>query len=203
MCFFFLLKKSVSVRNNVKEVIFVPYAKANGDYDGYTKLMGDALSSFGYTVKGLHTFSDPVAAVAAAQSIYVGGGNTFVLLKKLYDLNLVELIRKRVFEDGMPYMGSSAGSNVATKSINTTNDMPIVYPPTFDALKLVPFNINPHYFDADENSTHKGETREDRIKEFHALNDAPVLGLREGTMVLVDDDKANLLGTFNARLFTK
>lgn len=139
----------------------------------------------------------------SAQAIYVGGGNTFVLLKKLYELNLVETIRKRVFEDGMPYMGSSAGSNVATKNIKTTNDMPIVYPPSLDALNLVPFNINPHYYDADENSTHNGETREGRIIEFLELNDSKVLGLREGTMALVDDDKVTLLGTFNARVFTK
>lgn len=159
-------------------------------------------SVLGYPVKGLHTFPNPIEAVNSAQAIYVGGGNTFVLLKKLYELNLVETIRKRVFE-GCVYMGSSAGSNVATRSISTTNDMPIVYPPSFDALNLVPFNINPHYFDADKNGTHQGETREDRIKEFHALNDAKVLGLREGTMALVDDDKVTLLGTFNARLFTK
>lgn len=125
------------------------------------------------------------------------------MLKKLYELNLIETIRKRVFEDGMPYMGSSAGSNVATKSIQTTNDMPIVYPPSFEALNLIPININPHYYDADENGTHKGETREERIKEFHALNDTKVLGLREGTLALVDDDKVTLLGTFNARVFIK
>lgn len=157
----------------------------------------------GTSVKGIHTFPNPIDAVKSAQCIYIGGGNTFVLLKKLYELNLVDVIRKRVLEDGMAYMGSSAGSNVATRSIHTTNDMPVAYPPTFEALNLVPFNINPHYFDADENSTHKGETREDRIKEFHVLNKAPVLGLREGTLLVVDDDKATLRGIANARLFVQ
>lgn len=155
----------------------------------------------GTSVKGIHTFPNPIDAVKSAQCIYIGGGNTFVLLKKLYELNLIDVIRKRVLEDGMAYMGSSAGSNVATRSIHTTNDMPVTFPPTFDALNLVPFNINPHYFDADENSTHKGETREDRIKEFHVLNKASVLGLREGTLLVVDDDKATLRGIANARLF--
>ncbi|XP_031631959.1 probable alpha-aspartyl dipeptidase [Contarinia nasturtii] len=192
-------------RNNVSEVIFVPYAKVNGDYDGYTKMMADAIATFELqtSVKGLHTFDDPVEAIKAAQCIYIGGGNSFVLLKKLYDLNLVELIHKRVLEDGMAYMGSSAGSNVATRSIQTTNDMPIIYPPSFDALNLVPFNINPHYIDADKNSTHKGETREDRIKEFHIINEAAVLGLPEGTLLAVDDNKATLKGIANARLFTR
>lgn len=157
----------------------------------------------GTSVKGIHTFPNPIDAVKSAQCVYIGGGNTFVLLKKLYELNLVDVIRKRVLEDGMAYMGSSAGSNVATRSIHTTNDMPVAYPPTFDALNLVPFNINPHYFDADENSKHKGETREDRIKEFHYLNKPAVLGLREGTLLVVDDDKATLRGIANARLFTQ
>ncbi|XP_021164382.2 alpha-aspartyl dipeptidase isoform X3 [Fundulus heteroclitus] len=161
---------------NVKRVLFVPYALH--DRDAYTKTARNKFKT-------------------------LGGGNTFRLLKSLYDNNVVAEIRKRVMEDGVPYMGSSAGTNVATISINTTNDMPIVFPPTFSAIGLVPFNINPHYLDPDPNSRHMGETREQRITQYHEEPDTPcVLGLREGSLLLVEGNKATLLGSTKARLFT-
>uniref|UniRef100_A0A3P9HII7 Si:dkey-69o16.5 n=1 Tax=Oryzias latipes TaxID=8090 RepID=A0A3P9HII7_ORYLA len=158
-------------------MLFVPYALH--DRDAYTKTARNKFQT-------------------------LGGGNTFRLLKSLYDSKVVMEIRKRVMEDGVPYMGSSAGTNVATISISTTNDMPIVYPPTFAAIGLVPFNINPHYLDHDSSSRHMGETREQRITQYHEEADTPsVLGLREGSMLLVEGNKATLLGTTKARLFTR
>jgi dipeptidase E len=166
------------------------------------KKVRDAVASWGFEVEGIHSYAGrEVEAVREAQAIFVGGGNTFLLLKTLYEKNLVEAIRSRVLEDGVPYMGSSAGTNVATRSIHTTNDMPIVYPPSFDALKLVPFNINPHYLDPEPDSKHKGETREQRIQEFHELNEQRVLGLREGTSLLIDGESVRLIGLHAARLF--
>lgn len=188
-------------RNNVETVLFIPYAKSTSHADEYTEMVRKPLESWGFQVKGIHESSDEVKAVKEAQAIFVGGGNTFLLLKTLYEKHLVETIRSRVLEGGIPYIGSSAGTNVATQSIHTTNDMPIVLPPTFYALQLTPFNINPHYLDPDPNSTHKGETRATRIKEFHELHSNPVLGLREGSVLLVDDDKTTLLGCAPARLF--
>lgn len=186
---------------SVKRVLFVPYALH--DRDGYTKTARDKFRSLGYEVDGIHEAADPVDAVQKAEAIFIGGGNTFRLLRSLYENQVVSEIRKRVLEDGVPYMGSSAGTNVATISISTTNDMPIVYPPTFAAIGLVPFNINPHYLDPDPNSRHMGETREQRISQYHEEVDTCVLGLREGCMLLVEGNKVTLLGSTNARLFNR
>ncbi|XP_055526261.1 probable alpha-aspartyl dipeptidase isoform X2 [Wyeomyia smithii] len=188
-------------KNNVKKVLFIPYALSN--YDSYTEKVGTVLQRWGFACEGIHQHPDPVQAVNNAQALYIGGGNTFLLLKTLYEQGLVKAIHDRVLNQSIPYVGSSAGTNVATRSIQTTNDMPIVCPPSFDALALVPFNINPHYLDPEVGETHKGETRQERILQFHELNDAPVLGLREGSTLLIDGDRATLLGSKSARLFRR
>lgn len=183
------------------ELIFVPYARPSGiSYDDYTANVQSALAEKGIAVKGLHTFSDKKEAIKQAKAIFIGGGNTFLLLKTLYELDLIGDLKTAVAA-GVPYVGTSAGSNLTGLTIGTTNDMPIVYPPSFDALQFLPFNLNPHYLDPDPNSTHKGETRETRINEFHQFNCQAVLGLREGSWLHVENGEIQLKGTLSARLF--
>lgn len=183
------------------EILFVPYARPGGiSHDDYTKIASKAISKINKTVKGLHEFENPKEAIQNAQGIFVGGGNTFVLVNQLYKNDVISAI-KNAIRVGTPYLGTSAGSNICGLTMNTTNDMPIVYPPSFKTLGLVPFNINPHYLDPIPNSTHMGETRETRIKEFHAFNTQPVIGLREGGWIDLKGDHLALKGTPDARIF--
>ncbi|HEX3185758.1 MAG TPA: dipeptidase PepE [Pyrinomonadaceae bacterium] len=185
---------------DIQRVLFVPFALY--DRDAYALTARDRFKQMGYELTSVHNASDRFKAVAETQAIFIGGGNTFRLLKTLYDQSLLDPIRQRVAQ-GMPYIGSSAGSNVAGPTIKTTNDMPIVQPPSFDALGLVSFQINPHYLDPDPNSKHMGETREKRILEFLEENDTPVLGLREGAIARFENGSTVLKGSTGARIFRR
>lgn len=187
----------------IDEILFVPYARPSGiTHDEYTQIAQQFFNRVGKSIVGLHTFADPKKAIRQAKAIFTGGGNTFVLVNQLYGLEVMDVLREAV-ENGTLYMGTSAGSNIAGQTMQTTNDMPIVYPPSFKTLGLVPFNINPHYLDPDPQSKHKGETRETRIKEFHVFNDTPVIGLREGSWLRVEDERVSLKGDLTARIFLK
>lgn len=184
----------------VDELVFVPFALT--DHAGYTARVAAALEPLGVAVRGAHD-GDPAGLVGHAAGIFVGGGNTFRLTAALHRLGLVAAIRS-VVAAGTPYVGSSAGTNVACPSLATTNDMPIVQPGSFDTLGLVPFQINPHYLDADPASTHQGETREARLGEFLEENPGPVLAMREGTWLMRDGDRLVLEGERSgARIFIK
>jgi len=186
---------------DANEILFIPYARPGGiTHDEYTAKVNDAFSKIGKSVKGIHEFENPKEALQDAKGIFTGGGNTFVLVNQLYKNDLIETV-KAVVNNGTPYLGTSAGSNICGLTVNTTNDMPIVYPPSFKTFGFVPFNINPHYLDPDPNSTHMGETRETRIKEFHKFNTQPVVGLREGSWLEVKGDSIILKGELNARVF--
>ena len=181
-------------------VLFIPYALA--DRDGYAETARTRFAKMGYELYPIHQEDDPARAVGRADNIFIGGGNTFRLLKTLYDESLVELIGERVRE-GLPFLGSSAGTNMACPTLKTTNDMPIVQPPSFQALGLVPFQINPHYLDPDPNSKHMGETREERLRQYLEENEVPVIGLREGSILWVENEKATLRGEKTARMFKR
>ena len=184
-----------------KSIIFIPYARPGGiTCNEYTSKVKTTFAEIKIDVKGLHEFEDPRLALKNAEGIFTGGGNTFLLVSQLYQNEVMEILATTV-ENGTPYLGSSAGSNIAGVSMQTTNDMPIVYPPSFKTLGLIPFNLNPHYLDADLQSQHMGETRETRIKEFHAFNETPVLGLREGSWLEVNNKTILLKGNLSARLF--
>lgn len=186
---------------STNQILFIPYARPSGiSYDAYTKIASKAFSKINKTVKGIHEFENITKAIKNAKGIFVGGGNTFVLVNQLYKNNILTSLKTAV-ENGTPYLGTSAGSNICGLTMNTTNDMPIVYPPSFKTLGLVSFNINPHYLDPNPNSTHMGETRETRIKEFHAYNTPPVIGLREGSWIAVNGESLTLKGNLDARIF--
>ena len=197
----YLLPTLKTFFTTVNELIFVPFARPGGiSHDEYTQVAAATFKKININVKGIHEFTNSKNAIENAQAIFVGGGNTFVLVNELYKKNLVKILTEKI-NNGIPYLGTSAGSNICGPSMRTTNDMPIVYPPSYSTLGVIPFNINAHYLDPDPASTHKGETRETRIKEFHTYNQIPVLGLREGSWLLVDDEEILLKGNLKARLF--
>ncbi|RLD29793.1 MAG: dipeptidase PepE [Bacteroidetes bacterium] len=186
---------------NTNDVLFIPYARPSGiSHDVYTKKTQIAFTKIGKTIKGIHKFDNPKQAIKEAQGIFIGGGNTFVLVNQLYKNNLITPLQD-VVNNGTTYLGTSAGSNICGLTLCTTNDMPIVYPPSFKTLAFVPFNINPHYLDPDPTSKHMGETRETRIQEFHNFNTQPVIGLREGSYLQVKDKNIMLKGKLSARIF--
>lgn len=188
------------ILGNVGRVLFVPFALF--DRDAYANLARERFKSMGYDLESAHEVSDVQQAVNDAEAIFIGGGNTFRLLKSLYEYELLLPIRRRVAE-GIPFIGSSAGSIVAGPSLKTTKDMPVVQPPSFDALGLVAFQISPHYLDPDPLSTHMGETQEERINQFLEENTLPVVGLREGAMLRVEQSSIELKGVCGARIFRR
>lgn len=189
--------------SHAKEIIFIPFARPGGiTHDAYTEKVRSVFKALDKNVKGLHEFEHPEEALADAQGLFTGGGNTFVLVKQLHERGLMEPLRQALHE-GIPYLGTSAGSNICGVTMQTTNDMPIVYPPSFKTLGMLPFNLNPHYLDPDPSSTHMGETRETRINEFHSQNQLAVVGLREGSWIQVKGDAMILEGELNARVFEK
>jgi dipeptidase E len=182
-------------------ILFVPYARPGGiSQEEYTTKVALAFAKIDKMVVGIHQFEEPQTAIQQAEAIFVGGGNTFLLVSQLYQYNIMTDLATAI-KNGTPYLGTSAGSNICGKSMQTTNDMPIVYPPSFDTLGILPFNLNPHFLDPDPKSKHNGETRETRIAEFHVFNQTPVLGLREGSWLEVKAEKIFLKGSLSARVF--
>jgi dipeptidase E len=184
----------------VRRLVFIPFALK--DRQGYGAKVAERLADIGVQAATLTADQPGLRTLREAEAVFIGGGNTFRLLKTLEDAGLLAVIRERALA-GMPYIGSSAGTNLATPTIRTTNDMPIVQPGSFEALELVSFQINPHYIDPDPGSTHMGETREQRLREFHEENEVPVVGLREGAWIRVEGDRAVLGGASGARIFRR
>jgi dipeptidase E len=184
-----------------KTILFIPFARPGGiSHNEYTEKVALAFAKIIKKLKGIHEFEDFSKAIINAEGIFTGGGNTFLLVSQLYKNNIMTLLADTI-KNGTPYLGTSAGSNICGLTMQTTNDMPIIYPPSFQTLGLVPFNLNPHYLDPDLQSKHMGETRETRINEFHSFNTIPVLGLREGSWLDVKGAEITLKGNLNARLF--
>ena len=197
-------------KNNIKEflghqpvkALFIPYAAITFSFDEYEEKVSERFREIGHEIVSIHHFNDPLTAVQGSKAIVVGGGNTWQLLKMIRDNNLLDMVRQKIL-GGTPYIGWSAGSNVACPTIRTTNDMPVVEPDSFNAFNFIPFQINPHFTDANPQG-HAGETREQRINEFIELNpDIYVAGLREGTMLIREDENITFFGPGTVRVFMK
>lgn len=189
--------------SGIEEIVFIPFARPGGiSHDDYTAKASEFFATLNIKVKGLHEFDDKTTAVNGAKAYFTGGGNTFLLVKTLHELGLMQILKNNI-TNGKPYLGTSAGSNIAGINMKTTNDMPIVYPSSFNCMGLVPFNINAHYLDPDHKLQHNGETRETRIKEFLTQNDEMVVGLREGNWIRRIGVLTTIEGENLSRIFKK
>lgn len=199
----YLTEEIKDLYKGIDEILFIPFARPSGiSHDDYTAKAAEFFAKFNIKVRGLHEFELMPEAINEANGYFTGGGNTFLLVKTLHKENLMHFLKDNV-ESGKPYLGTSAGSNIGGLNMKTTNDMPIVYPPSFDCMGLVPFNLNPHYLDPDPNLKHNGETRETRIKEFLTQNETKVVGLREGNWIRRIGDKITVEGENSTRVFEK
>lgn len=199
----YLKEEIIRLYEGIDEIIFIPFARPGGiSHDEYTEKAKSFFNAIDIKVKGLHEFTDKAEAVDGAKGFFTGGGNTFLLVKTLHEEGLMHVLKENV-ESGKPYLGCSAGSNIGGQNMKTTNDMPIVYPSSFDCMGLVPFNINPHYLDPNPDLKHNGETRETRIREFLTQNDLKVVGLREGNWIRRTGDRITVEGTELTRIFEK
>ena len=197
----YLKEEIAALFAGVDEIVFIPFARPGGiSHDEYTAKAAAFFSTLDIKITGLHNFEDAAEAIKNAKGFFTGGGNTFLLTKTLHELKLMEQLKIAILAN-KPYLGTSAGSNIVGQNIRTTNDMPIVYPPSFDAMGILPFNINPHYLDPDPDLKHNGETRETRILEFLNQNNLQVVGLREGSWLRVIGETITLDGPLTARMF--
>ncbi|QIE60463.1 dipeptidase PepE [Rasiella rasia] len=197
----YLLPELEVLFKDTDEILFIPYARPGGiTHEAYTHKAATAFKKVNKNLIGIHGFEDPNHAIRQARGIFTGGGNTFVLVHTLHKLSIMQPLREAIFT-GTPYLGTSAGSNICGPTMQTTNDMPILYPSSFKTLGIIGCNINPHYLDPDPSSKHMGETRETRIKEFHTQNTTPVIGLREGSWLQVQGESVDLKGAHSARIF--
>ncbi len=199
----YLKAEIIKLYEGIDEIVFIPFARPGGiSHEEYTAKAKSFFETLNIQVKGLHEFEDKMGTVNDAKGFFTGGGNTFLLVKTLHEEGLMNVLKQNV-ESGKPYLGCSAGSNIGGQNMKTTNDMPIVYPPSFDCMGLVPFNINPHYLDPNPDLKHNGETRETRIKEFLTQNDVKVVGLREGNWIRRTGDRITVEGSELTRVFEK
>ncbi|GAA4166683.1 dipeptidase PepE [Chryseobacterium ginsenosidimutans] len=199
----YLREELIKLYEGIDEIIFVPFARPGGiSHEDYTAKACSFFETINIKVKGLHEFEDKIEAVNKAKGFFTGGGNTFLLVKTLHEEGLMSVLKSNI-ENRKPYLGCSAGSNIGGQNMKTTNDMPIVYPQSFDCMGLVPFNLNPHYLDPNPDLKHNGETRETRIKEFLTQNDLKVVGLREGNWIRKIGNKITVEGNELTRIFEK
>ncbi|UTX49789.1 dipeptidase PepE [Chryseobacterium sp. MA9] len=199
----YLREELIQLYKGIDEIVFIPFARPGGiSHDDYTAKARSFFETIHIKVKGLHEFEDKTEALNLAKGYFTGGGNTFLLVKTLHEEGLMSVLKENV-SGGKAYLGCSAGSNIGGQNMKTTNDMPIVYPPSFDCMGLVPFNINPHYLDPNPDLKHNGETRETRIQEFLTQNDIKVVGLREGNWIRRTADSITVEGNELTRIFEK